>query len=288
MNTTNNRNLYGALLIVLVAVFAAASNSLTHSLPKNFPTTQALFLKAGIGLLFVSVFYSRKLTAVTQTKFLPWQIFKGITGALGNWFLIASVQLLPLADSSALSLTSALMTTLGAYCFFGEKLTRPILYSLGIGFAGVLIILRPSSGVFTVYALYPLLSALAFSASSLIIKKVSIRDSSATTLFYLLFFMTLFSAGPAFWNWYEISSLALFLKLAGISALYVLGQFALIEAYTHAAASFIAPFKFSRFPLAVVSGFLFFEEQAAWTTLIGASMIIGSYIYLIKTNKKLK
>ena len=284
----NKRNpFYGAGLIVLVALLTTVSNSLTHSLPKILPSSQILFFKAGIGFLLVIAWHQAALKQLLSTKNLKWQLLKGFAGAAGNGFWIAAVQVLPLADSSALSLTSALMTTAGAYYFFSENPTRPLLYAIGVGFIGVLIILRPTSAIFNFYSLYPLLSALAFSASVLIIKKVAVKDSSQTTLCYLLLFMALFSFLPALYYWQPVE-VSTVLRLVGIAVLYLLGQLALIEAYTHTQAAFLAPFKFARFPLAIASGWLFFHEHFSWSTLAGGGLIIASYFYLGAITRYLK
>jgi drug/metabolite transporter (DMT)-like permease len=277
-------NLYGAFLIASVALITTLSNSLTHSLPCDFPSQQVLFLKAGLGVFLLSVFRIKDFPKILYTNFLPWHALKGIAGALGNWFWIAAMINLPMADSSALSLTSALLTTLGAAYFFNEHLNKWVISSISIGFIGVLLILHPTSSLFTWYSVYPLLSALAFSTSSLIIKKVSLKDHSFTTLFYLLFFMTIYSAVPSLWSWQVLTGTIL-IKLFAIAVLYLLGQLALIEAYTYAAAGFIAPFKFVRFPLAIVSGLLFFGEQASFYTLLGGCLIITSYYFVMKAKK---
>ncbi len=270
---------YGAGLIVLVALLTTISNGLTHSLPKTLSSSQILFFKSGIGFLLVVAWYQANLKRLLSTENLKWQFLKGFAGAAGNGFWIAAVQVLPLADSSALSLTSALMTTAGAYYFFSENPTRPLLWAIGVGFLGVLVILKPSSSIFNFYSLYPLLSALAFSASSLIIKKVAVKDSSQTTLCYLLLFMALCSFLPAVYYWQPVE-VGTVLRLVGIAVLYLLGQFALIEAYTYTQAAFLAPFKFARFPLAILSGWLFFHEHFSWSTLAGGGLIIASYFYL--------
>ncbi|WP_165380346.1 DMT family transporter [Candidatus Finniella inopinata] len=292
MTASNKSNLnltpfYGAGLIVLVAVLTTISNGLTHSLPKTLSSSQILFFKSCIGFLLVVAWHRTTLKQLLTTQNLKWQFLKGFAGAAGNGFWIAAVQVLPLADSSALSLTSALMTTAGAYYFFSENPTRPLLWAIGVGFVGVLVILKPSSAIFNVYSLYPLLSAFAFTASSLIIKKVAVKDSSQTTLCYLLFFMALCSFLPAIYYWQPVEMNAV-LRLAGIAVLYLLGQLALIEAYTYTQAAFLAPFKFARFPLAIASGWLFFGEHFSWSTLAGGGLIIASYFYLGAVTHRLR
>ncbi len=283
----NNKSpLYGAALIVLIALLTSISNSLTHSLPSHLPSSQILFLKSLIGFVLVALLFKGDFKRLFTTHHFRWQFFKGAAGAVGNGLWIAAVQVLPLGDSSALSLTSALMTTLGAYYFFSEVPKKPTLIALALGFFGVLLILKPTHAVFQVYSFYPLFSALAFSISSLIVKKVSITDRSETTLSYLLLWMAVLSLVPAVHQWQPLSGFH-FLKLIGIALLYAGGQLALIEAYTYTQAAFLPPCKLSRCPLAIAAGWLFFNEPFSWSTFIGGTIIIFSYFYLLRQKNKI-
>jgi drug/metabolite transporter (DMT)-like permease len=271
-------NIYGGLLIASMAVFGSISNALVHGLV-DFSCWQILFLKSSLGLLFLCTVNIHRLFKLVRTSHLPLQTLKGMAGWFGNLFFIVALQKLPLADTSALSLTSAIITTVGGALFFQEPITRPILVAIALCCAGVVLILKPTS-VFTFYALFPLLSAMAFSFSSLSIKKISLKDHSDTTLFYLLFFMALFSAVPAFLYWTPCPASVL-LKIILISCLYLASQVALIEAYTYAVAGFLGPFKFARFPLAILTGWFFFEEKTSYATLAGGTLIIISYYFVM-------
>jgi drug/metabolite transporter (DMT)-like permease len=273
-------NSYGGFLIVSMAILGAVSNSLVHGLP-HISCWQLLFLKSFIGLILLCVIRGRQLPSIVKTQHFPLQAVKGFAGWGGNLLFIVALQKLPLADTSALSLTSAVMTTVGGALFFKEPISRPIFVAIILCCTGVVFILKPSNAVVSIYALFPILSAAAFSFSSLSIKKLSLKDSSDTTLFYLLFFMAVFSAVPAFSNWQHCSVFVM-AKLAVVAALYVVSQMALIEAYTHAVAGFLGPFKFARFPLAILTGWLFFQENVGYTTLMGGLMIMASYYFVMK------
>jgi len=275
---------YGIGLLIAAALSTAACSNITHGLPKHLHSSQILFVKSGIGFLMAMLWFLKD-KSILRTQSLRWQATKGFSGVIGNFFWISSLQFLPLADSSALSLTSAILTTAGAYYFFAEKPGRQALLAILIGFLGVLCVLKPSSSIFSLYSIYPLLSAVAFSASSLITKRTAITDKSMTTLVYLLLFMALFSLPFALYNWQGVST-HIMMKLAMIAFFYLVSQLALIEAYTYTKAAILAPFKFARFPLAIGSGILFFGETPDVYTLIGGVIIILSYVYLTRTIKR--
>lgn len=280
-----SKNIYGAFLIVLGGLLTAGTNSLTHGLSHSFSSMQVLFCKCLIGVILFLVLTVRRLPQVLSTKILPLHGLKALFGAAGNGFWIWAVMVLPMAQSSALSLTSALFTSVGGWILFKEHFAWPLWVALLLGAVGVYVIVDPHHVVFSWYSLLPLASALCFSGSSLMIKRLSRQDSSETTLFYLLFLMMIVAAPFAAYSWQPVT-LKDMLFFGGMGVTYLGTQLLLIEAYTHAAASFIAPFKFARFPLNIGAGMLFFGEWPPIATLTGGGLIIAAYFLLIVYDRK--
>lgn len=275
-------NVYGGLLIVASTAATATTNGTTHSISKTLPPMEILFFKCLTGLLVLLAVYRKEFFSFLKTAILPIHGLKGACGALGNWAWISAVQYLPLAESSALSITSAFFTSLGGLLFFKERFHLKAWIAIIVGFTGVLLILHPSQKIFSYYAFLPLISALFFSASSLLVKRLSQDDPSQTTLIYLLGFMALFaliSQVHTPWVWPPFQDMP---KLAIIGCSYVLTQVCLIEAYTYAHTSFLAPFKYARFPVNILTGILFFAEIPPFTTLGGGAVILLSYAWLIR------
>lgn len=286
-----NKNLYGALLIVSIGAVSALMNSLTHSLDPagsaKLPALQILFMKSGIGLLTLLVLFRQRMAGFIYTTTFSWHMTKGICGMLGAWASILALQHISIATYSALSLTSALLTSLGAMVFFHERVRWQVWGCILMGFGGVLVVLQPSSDFFSLYALLPLLSATAWSGSSLIIKVLCVNNKSETILLYLLFFMTILSMPFAIYQWQPITALQA-LKMVGIGVLYTLTQLMLIEAYTHAQAAFIAPFKYTRFPLNIGAEILFFSRWPKGNELWGGVLIAASSLYLVWSERQKK
>ncbi len=284
-----SENVYGGVLIVASTIASATTNGTTHSISKEFPPMEILFFKCLTGLLLLLIVYRQRFFLFLKTSILLIHSLKGACGALGNWAWISAVQYLPLAESSALSITSAFFTSVGGMLFFKERFHLKAWIAIVIGFTGVLLILHPSQKIFSYYAFLPLISALFFSASSLFVKRLSQNDSSQTTLIYLLGFMAIFALLSQVHTPWVIPQLNDVPKLAVIGCSYVLTQVCLIEAYTYAHTSFLAPFKYARFPASIFTGVLFFAEIPPLTTLAGGGVILLSYAWLIRVeyrNKK--
>ncbi|MDP3372205.1 MAG: DMT family transporter [Candidatus Paracaedibacteraceae bacterium] len=265
-------NKKGAFFIVLSALLASVTNSCVHGLTSYISAGQLLFLKAGVAFILCSPWIIRYWKNIIGSPNKKWHVQKAVFGAAGNVFWITALQTLPLADASILSLTSALLTTLGATVFFKERLRFATLGALALGGLGVCIVIKPSMAVFSWHALLPLMSALCYSASSLFVKKVSVDDSTIVSLVYLLGGMTVLSAPFAYAAWVSLSSWD-FLLIVSIAVFYWGIQWSLIYAYAHASAGFLAPFKFVRFPLACVIGVVFFAETPSSYVVGGAFLI---------------
>lgn len=284
-----SRNVYGALLVVVAGLLATLSNAITHTL-SDYPSLQILFFKSGVAFFLFLLIYHRHLKSIMPTKILPIHAIKSVLGAAGNWAWILGLQYLTLADASSLSLTSALFTSLGGLLIYKEPFRWPVWIALLMGFLGVLLIIDPSQAIFSLYGLLPVVSAFCFSGSSLIVKTIAKKDHSLTTLFYLLFFMFILSLASVYQSWVMPQGMAL-IKLITLGVCYILTQLAIIEAYTYAQATFIAPFKFSRLPFNVLVGIFFFAEWPTLFTLLGSALIIVSYLLIgwserHKKNKK--
>jgi drug/metabolite transporter (DMT)-like permease len=284
-------NIYGGALIVLSTIASATTNGTTHSISKSLPPMEILFFKCIVGLLIMATIYRKSFFGFLKTAILPIHAAKGACGALGNWAWISAVQHLPLAESSALSITSAFFTSLGGMLLFKEKFHLKAWIAIVAGFSGVLLILHPSQKIFSFYAFLPLISAILFSASSLFVKRISQNDASQTTLIYLLGFMAVFALLSQAHTPWVLPPSTDFAKLAIVGTSYVATQICLIEAYTYAHTSFLAPFKYARFPMNILTGVLFFAEIPPTYTFLGGGVILLSYAWLIRVeylNKKSK
>ncbi len=274
-HTASLWNKKGAFFIVLSALLASTSNALVHGLATPISAGQLLFLKAGIGFLFCLPWLLRHWSSVEHTPNKRWHAQKAIIGAIGNVLLIMALQKLPLADVTTLSLTSAILTTLGAALFFKESLRPSTIAALLLGGIGVCVVLKPSMTMFSWDALLPLMSAVCYTASSLFVKKVSLVDSTEVSLTYLLGGMTLLSAPFAYHSWVPIHAWDC-VALAVIACFYCVVQWLLIYSYAHASAAFLAPFKFVRFPLACAFGIIWFGEIPSWYVIGGGVLIFAS------------
>jgi drug/metabolite transporter (DMT)-like permease len=274
----------GSAWLIMSLLAAFGINPLIKSLSVHHPAFQILAIKCGAaGFVLLSVRGLQDLTKALKSQQKIWLIAKGILGFLGNGFLIIALQKMALANVAALSLVSAILTALGGIVFYHERFLWNRWLSLGIGSFGVLLIVQPSWSTLGIFAMFPVLSAICFSASSLLVKRLVQQDSPLTLVTALLSVMTLLagSVGIAQWNWIQPSRID-GLIMVMIGALYLVCQIALVQAYRYAEASALAPLKALRYPFHGVLGWILWNETPSVAALCGGGFILGSCFLLQK------
>lgn len=285
LKETSNKNIYGALLVCATAVISSFNNSFVHSIGTTLPVMQIVFIKSFIAFCILVLTQFNNIGKIAKTKNLKIQFTKGFVAFVGIILYTLSLQKLTIAQTVVFSSTTALFTSAGAAIFFNEYVARTRWFIILIVLFGVILPHYYFIKAINPYIFLPLSAALSFSISSLIIKKLCKSDSTYTILFYLLLFLSIFSAPFA---WYEWKSLGLSSGPLAIGAgvCFILYQLLLIEAYSKAQASFIAPFKFIKYPLNILAGILFFSQWPTISTLTGGLIILTSTITLVYLEKK--
>src|SRR5690606_10951167 len=118
--------------------------------------------------------------------------------ALLTWFL--GLALLPLAQATALNFSSVIFATLGAALLLKEKVGRARWLAVGLGFVGVLVVLRPDLSL-EAGSLGVLLSSLFWALSLLWAKRLTAKESALTVVFYMAVFTASFSLPAALFVW---------------------------------------------------------------------------------------
>ncbi len=212
------------------------------------------------------------------------QVLRGLGIVASALCFILALAHLPMAEAAAISFASPLFITMLAFPLLGEVVgVRGWLATL-VGFAGVLIVVRPGAGGFHPAALLVLLSSLAWAVSMIATRKMGVSDRSATTVLWtagigLLGLTALlpFAHGPV-----TPTELGLAILLGVVASS---GHWLAVVAYRHAAASVLAPLSYAQLLWSSTFGFIVFGGLPDRSTLIGAVFIIGSGLYTVQRER---
>jgi S-adenosylmethionine uptake transporter len=199
---------------------------------------------------------------------------------------------LPLAEAIALSFIAPLVALFLAAILLGERIGRSAIWASLVGMIGVLVImLGKFSG--SGYAPDALLGTAAVIVSAvlyaynLILARQQAQVAKPLEIVFiqnLVVGVTLGLASP----WLGVAlPQALWLPLAGVTALALVGHATMSWAYARAEAQYLIPTEYSAFVWAIVLGWVFFHEAVSWTTLAGAALIIGGCLIASRAKPKL-
>jgi drug/metabolite transporter (DMT)-like permease len=199
------------------------------------------------------------------------------TTGLGLWFF--ALPLIPIAETTALGFTTPLFITLGAIFLLQEQVGLRRLLAVGIGFAGMLIILRPGFAELSQGSILMLISAPLFAASNLLAKLVARDDSITAIVTWQSLLISLFCLPAAVLFW-ELPSLSQFLWLVLGGALGTAGHLALSQSYKVADITAVQPIGFLTLVWASLLGFIIFGDKPDLWTWVGAAVIFAANTYI--------
>ncbi|UWQ80861.1 DMT family transporter [Leisingera sp. S132] len=197
------------------------------------------------------------------------------------WFL--AVTLIPLAQVFALEFTSPLWVIILSPLLLGEALTRRRMLAAALGFAGILIVARPSPDTLNLGLAAAASCAIFFALTAILTKRLTRHENTASILFWLTSMQLVMGLLAAGWD----GDMALpdaatlpWLVLIGIAGLTA--HFCLTTALSLAPASVVVPVDFARLPAIAILGMVIYGEALDAWVLGGAAVIcIANYLNIV-------
>ena len=254
-----------------------------RELSRELPTFEIMALRTFIGAAVLTPFILRSRGRIFATSRPAVHFLRNTVhfAAQFCWFL--AVVLIPLAEVVSIEFTMPIWTAIFASILLGERRTRNRILAIALGFIGVLLILRPGVAAIHPGALAALGSALGFSLSVTLVKKLTGSESTPTILAYMFWtqavlsavvLLVLFTFFPTVFTWvWPSSALYPFVVLLGIVG--SAGHYCLTRATAAVDATVIGPLDFLRVPLTILMGSALYGEPLTAYLAVGAALILG-------------
>lgn len=210
----------------------------------------------------------------------PWPVFlRSAYSTLGFFAGFYSLAHMPLPDAQAISFSRTLFVVVLAAWLLKERVRWRRWTAVGVGFAGVLLMLRPEGATLSMAALAGIASAFFFALAIVTVKDLTKDHGVLTLVLYTNLFTTLVGLPFAFGAWTEPTlwtfTLLIVLGLSGVGA-----QSCYVRALTQGDASLMGLVDYIRLPLMAGASLLFFQEVPTALAMIGAMVVIGSTLYI--------
>jgi len=198
-----------------------------------------------------------------------------------------AVRHLPLADATAITFVSPLLLTLLGARMLGERVGPRRWAAVLVGFAGVLVVIRPGLDVTHPAAGLALAAATSLATYQALTRKLAGHDDALTTLLHTAFVATLLLTPLAPFFWQPLSAPAWAL-LAMTGAVGAFGHFLLIAAFQRAPASLLAPFVYTQLGWSVLSGWQVFGDLPDAFTLVGGLVIAAAGLAVLAEERRFR
>ncbi|MCP5267292.1 MAG: DMT family transporter [Burkholderiaceae bacterium] len=256
-----------------------------RELSSELGTFQILAFRSAIGLVIVLMIASHDRWRGIATQRPGLQVLRNLAHYGGQFGWFYGIALIPLAQVFAIEFTVPIWTLVLATVFLRERLSAARLSSVLLGFAGMLLILRPGVQSLHPAALAVLGGALGYAASYVMTKRLVQTDSPLAILFWMTLIQLPLGILPSLSHWiWPSPSLWPWLVIVGVTALSA--HFCLSRALALADAMVIVPLDFLRLPLVAVVGAVFYGEALDAWVLIGALVMLAGNLVNIAAERR--
>jgi drug/metabolite transporter (DMT)-like permease len=267
--------LRGIGLLVLATILFSLSDAMAKYLSQSLPVTEIAWLRY-VAFVVLAVWLDVRSGAGRFRVRRPGlQVLRGLALVGSAISIMMALRRMPLAETSAVSYVSPALITILSIPMLGEVVEPRRWAAVVVGLIGVLVVVRPGTVAFQPAALFAVLCALCWATVSVLSRLMAGIERATTTLLWsaVVGLIVLSAMLPAVAVWPRPGELALGLLLGVVAST---GQYLVVLAFRHAAASLLAPFSYLQLIWATALGWLVFGAWPDRWTLVGAAIIVGS------------
>lgn len=245
-----------------------------------YPVVEVAFLRMlfALPMILVAALVFAGPRALTTRRPLA-HLGRGLLATCATLTFFLGLTLMPLAEVTAIAFAAPLFVTLLAAPLLGER-PGPVQWTATcLGFVGVLLIVRPGGSTFTLAALLPLGTALAYGLLMLTARMLGRGETIWATMFYATLVPLVITAVmlPWFWKTPALEHLPYFI---GIGFFGGLAMTLITQGFRIGIASVVAPFDYTGLIWATVFGWLIWGEIPSSLSVLGGLVIAACGVYL--------
>jgi drug/metabolite transporter (DMT)-like permease len=271
-----------AYMLTGVASFAIMDASLKW-LTQFYPSAQVAALRglAALPVVFVWALYAGGAGQLTRIRW-PLHLVRGVLSVFMMLTFTYALKQLTLSKAYALFFVAPLLIAVMSVFMLGERVQRTQWIAVVVGFAGVLIVLRPGAVGFGLAGTAAVLAtAFCYALSSVLVKIIGRTDSTQSMIFWMTCMLAVGATLIAIPVWQPIHQQH-FVQIGTIAVTGAIGQWGITEAFKRAPAASVAPLEYSGLAWVILIDLFVWAAVPEWQTLVGAAVIIGSGLYLLR------
>lgn len=275
---TDDRPVVAIAMVLGAMLVFVSTDGIAKHLSASMSAQQIVWIRYTlISLLIVPLVI--KPSGVLRTRRPVLHILRGLALLGASLLFVLALEDLPLELCTAIGFVAPMYVTALSIPFLGEKVGARRWAAVGVGLAGVMIIVRPGGASFQWAMLLPICSSLCWASGLIITRLMRGSERPVAVLFYSSVVGCIASAPLALPLWQSPTSFEWFL-LFTLGSMNAIGQYLIIRAFMLASASLLAPFSYFSIVWAVLIGAVFFGSLPDKHTVAGTLILIAAGLYV--------
>jgi drug/metabolite transporter (DMT)-like permease len=276
----NLRSIYA--MLIAVGMFSVMDTTM-KLLSQHFPAMQVAALRslASLPLVVAYVAWRGAFPSILRVNW-SLQVLRAVLGIAMLSLFAFGVRKLSLAETYSIFFIGPILITALSVVMLKERVNAQRWIAVVVGMGGVLVVLRPTgAGFLTIGGIAILAAAVCYAISAISARILARTDSSEQMMFWLMLMMAVGASALAAPDWVAVEARHLpILCTLAVSGFFA--QMAINEAFSHGEASVVAPFEYTALAWGVAIDWVLWQTLPDRFTMIGAAIIIGSGLYLIR------
>ena len=270
----------GIVLMLCGTALFGCGESVVKLLTRHYDTVQIAWGRYVFHTVVFLAIFARSGIVTQMRTARPWlQFSRSTILLLGTILYFSALQYLALADAVAINFFAPLLVTAFSIPILGEQVGIRRWIAILVGFAGVMVIIRPGLGVMHWAAILPLGTAVCYALYQVLTRMAGRTDHARTSLFWSAAVGAVVMSVFVPFRWTAPDALG-WAMMAATGCLFGLGHYLLIKGLERAPVSVLSPFIYSQLIWATTLGFLVFGDFPDGFSILGALIVTGSGLYV--------
>ncbi len=278
---TTTSNASGIIFMAFAISFFAMQNGLVKWLAADYGTVQIVFFRHAFALLPIGYFLWRSGgISLLRSSRKPEHLLRSLLSLVSTGSIFYAFGQMPLANATAIAFTVPIFITALSVPLLGEQVGWRRWGAVFVGFAGVLVVLRPGPDMLDPASLLIIGACLIIAYTMILSRQMSRTEHTATIAGYVTLVSVAVTGAILPFTWIAPTPTD-WLLFAGIGLLGGLGFLLVTHAYRISQAAVVAPFEYIHILWAITLGYLVWGEIPGTNVAIGALIVIASGLYIV-------